>query len=326
MLEFHDEYINLNEDSHFAFRYNRIDKNGISRGPYTYSTVWPSRICSVSESNPSKNITSSSSCGVFAVRVEDLYVTDNVVLMEFFEQLYPERAKTPYKGESEILLLEYFQSDVVCFSKNEIVLRQCNVIHRFNTKSVGELQNVKEIIENHVGIRKKLPANTFAKDIKDRSFQTKLLSRLFFKDAATIKYAFTMSFYCLAKQMDNIGADVTHFFPLFMAKVEIIRNEYGQIDDSFVFYFVQSFQKSLDLQNHQIMTIVDAILCCLNHLNSEVYEICICKDAHYIANCKMNNRPVERERLVLPSSWHPMILNLNLDEIKEVLEMVRKDL
>lgn len=166
MLEFHDKIINTGKGfSRFAVRFNKRTSDNISIGPYTFSRgmkfykAWDLSAKSVSESDCVRGTYPDNSSGIFAVD------------MDMFISHRGGYAKNMYKeNDTDLILLEYVDNDVISKSDVEIVLRQCNIVFVSTSQDFITKCNdctIFDIMRQFVNDKEASPICTFAKPIRN---------------------------------------------------------------------------------------------------------------------------------------------------------------
>lgn len=160
MLEFHNQIINTgNSASNYAIRFNLETKDNISIGPYSNGVIWDLTAKSVSENDCILSTNSSLCSGIFAIDFDMFFSGTGYIVKNMCE-----------KENATIILLEYTEDDVVVKSKEELVLRQCNIVFSCKQKVFLSMNNdcsLFDLMAKFQYEKNKAVYNTYAVPIRD---------------------------------------------------------------------------------------------------------------------------------------------------------------
>ena len=299
MLEFHDDFIRLDERPKYALRFNIIDNAGLQTGPFFFQP-WPKNFMgAVSESEPIKNFTSFCSHGCFAVPLEKHKDADDVV------------NDVIRKGESHgkniaLMLVQYYESDVISFSDKpytEIVLRQGNIIKTIMGKDFFKfLENEGDcFIKDFENRQKQRPFKTYARKIEDWTLCFKKLEIFIKQDKKNFLETLLFISNFIGQFSSKADPKIISYFPYFMVIMENWKKEYKHYKD-WVCEFVQSFKRDFSFDEYMIRGIIECVICCLDGNKTDILECAICQDAYYCAIHVKDNQ-ISRDKLNLDISY-----------------------
>ena len=175
MLHFHDKIIKTgNGKSCFAIRFNKLSK-GVAVSPYASplvpsdryeNYVWDMSAKSVSEDDCYKGITVDACCGIYAMTMEH-YMQGKDYLRKSIESF----------DNPIIMLIEYTEDDVIYRHKNEMCLRQCNIVFSCPKNEFEEKMNdlsISDMMVQFMKEKENAPFNSYASPI--RRFDTRNLA------------------------------------------------------------------------------------------------------------------------------------------------------